>query len=108
MRKITTSEIQFISFLLESSNTQIEIPEMVLPMKDGGMGSLSFDLSGIQKRINQIVAGNFRDNDTILVDFELTTDNNGNLFELDMWKVDFSKLISFPELSKIEITYPIS
>ena len=73
-------------------------------MKDGRMGSISFDLKGDQSRTRQIIAGNFKDKDGVIVDFELTADNEGNLFELDIWKVDFSPLISLPNEKEIKIT----
>lgn len=44
------------------------------------------------------------DSDGILVDFEITTDEDNELFELDLWKVDFSKLLSYPQLNEIKIT----
>ena len=73
-------------------------------MKDGRMGSISFDLKGDQSRTRQIIAGNFKDKDGVIVDFELTADNEGNLFELDIWKGDFSPLISLPNEKEIKIT----
>lgn len=104
MREITNKERQFVSILLKRSHHQVEIPEMVISMKDGRMGSISFDLKGDQSRTRQIIAGNFKDKDGVIVDFELTADNEGNLFELDIWKVDFSPLISLPNEKEIKIT----
>ena len=106
MRKITVSERQLVSYLLEQVGISIDIPEMILDMKDGGMGSISFDINETQKRANLIAGGTFLDEDGILVEFELTNDDNGNLLELDFWKVDFSKLISFPKLNEIKMTAP--
>ncbi|WP_157366845.1 DUF6984 family protein [Algoriphagus vanfongensis] len=105
MRKISNSEKRFLMVLLKLSGLKVEIPEMVIQLKDGKMGSTSFDLTQNQSRSERIVAGNFIDDDGILVDFELTMDLHGNLFELDFWKVDFSQLVSFPEENEIEITY---
>lgn len=77
---------------------------MVRPLKDGGMGSISFDLKGLRKRASQIIGGSFMDADGVLVDFELTADENNELFELDLWKVDFSRLLRYPQLNEIKIT----
>lgn len=93
-----------VLYLLELAGSTLEIPSMVIPMKDGEMGSISFDLQGNNARASQIAAGTFQDKDGVLVDFELTVDKEGNLFELDFWKVDFSKLITFPNLQDLRIT----
>lgn len=104
MRQITFEEKQFVSILLKISNLSFDIPEMVRSMKDGVMGSISFDLKGNQKRTQQIIAGNFVDTDGILVDFELTADTEGELFELDLCKIDFRPLVSLPGEDEIKIT----
>lgn len=106
MRKISNSEKQFIIILLKHSTLKVEIPEMVIQLKDEKMGSISFDIDQNQSRNERIVSGNFMDDDGILVDFELTIDKQGNLFELDLWKVDFNQLVSFPKENEIEITFP--
>ncbi|PQB06088.1 hypothetical protein BST85_13370 [Aureitalea marina] len=79
---------------------------MVLSMKDGNMGSISFDITGEQSRAKQLVAGWFTDSDGTHVDFELTIDKQGSLYELDIWKVDFSPLTSLPNEDEIKITAP--
>lgn len=79
---------------------------MVKTLEDGEMGSISFDLKGTQQRETQITAGNFYDLDGTMVDFELTADKEGNLYELDLWKTDFSKLIALPELNEIKLITP--
>jgi hypothetical protein len=40
----------------------------------------------------------FKDLDGVEVIASLNTDNEGKLFELDIWKTNFSKLLSLPEL----------
>lgn len=77
---------------------------MVKPLNDGGMGSLRIvlncqsenDLIKFGKEVSNI---EFNDIDGIKVLASLNVDENGNLFELDLWKVDFSPLILIPELS---------
>ena len=103
MRKLSKDETTLISFLIIRSKNKISIPEMVKTMNDGGMGSLTFDLNGNETRFEQIIGGEFRDKDGILVDFELTVNSKKELFELDFWKVDFSSLIRFPKPNEIQI-----
>ena len=74
---------------------------LVCPINDDGMGSLTLYPKGINeipKRymgacISEIM---FKDKDGIEVIASLNTDNNGNLYELDIWKTDFSPLIELP------------
>lgn len=74
---------------------------LATPMNDDGMGSLTLYPKGVNevpKRfmgacISEIM---FKDKDGIEVIASLNTDNNGNLYELDIWKTDFSPLIELP------------
>jgi hypothetical protein len=103
MRQITDDEHKLLFYLIGQSGSEKQIPDKVLSMK-GGTGSISFDMNGSGCRTTQLIAGTFNDQDGVLVDFELTCDQHGNLFELDMWKVDFSQLKRLPELEEIKIT----
>jgi hypothetical protein len=87
-------------------------PRLVLPenwsdhlriqdMNDGGMGSLLLSLSGVveeDRAFGEMVAElQFTDADGILVIASLNVDSRGKLFELDVWKTDFSALIRIPD-----------
>lgn len=75
---------------------------LVNEMDDGGMGSLKLAPSGtlFQNARFGRMAGDcmFKDSDGIDVIASLYVDKNNQLFELDLWKVDFTKLIYIPEL----------
>jgi len=103
MRELTKDEEAFMHFVLGKVNSNLHIPKIVVEMKDGGMGSLSFDLDGTESRFDQVVGGEFTDVDGTLVDFEVTVTSKGALFELDFWKVDFSPLVRFPKTNEIRI-----
>jgi hypothetical protein len=103
MRKIKPYEITLIRTL---TNGLLEVPEVVRDMDDGGMGSITFDIEGNQRRNEQVAKAEYIDDDGVLVDIELSSDENGNLFELDFWKVDFSPLKVYPSIEKIEIKAP--
>lgn len=108
-RKPTTEEILLVDFLV--NNASAILPSnwkdnlMVCNMDDGKMGSLH--LYNSAKMINgrkfgkQVSEFQFLDEDGVVVIASLNVDENGNLFELDIWKTDFSKLIKLPN------TYPI-
>jgi hypothetical protein len=75
---------------------------LVRLMDDGEMGSLYLFPNG--KILNNRVLGEqvsefqFFDEDGIDVIASLNIDDKGNLFELDIWKTDFSKLIKLPDI----------
>ncbi|VVE40554.1 hypothetical protein PFI31113_04099 [Pandoraea fibrosis] len=71
---------------------------MVEEMSDGGMGSLRFLWFGEQDRRfgSQLSEREYQDSDGVKICASLNLDQQGDLFELDIWKVDFSKLKEFP------------
>lgn len=105
-RKPTIQEEKFLELLIKKSS--IAIPEnwkdglLVRPMDDGEMGSLYLFPQGkvIESRVlgEQISDFQFTDLDGVEVIASLNVDNNKNLFELDIWKTDFGKLLKFPDL----------
>lgn len=76
---------------------------LVIPMNDGGMGSLYLLRNGVTKENRSfgkcVSHYQYTDKDGIEVIVSLNLDDSGQLFELDIWKTDFSQLISFPEES---------
>jgi hypothetical protein len=76
----------------------------VVDMDDGGMGSLHFVIStneATRCRDHDIVTGTFKDLDGVDVFATLDVDKDGGLYELDVWKVDFTRLLSWPSPGKI-------
>jgi len=71
---------------------------MVEEMSDGGMGSLLFRSPdcGVRRFGRQIAEGRFTDVDGVPLVVTVTLDEIGELYELDIWKVDFSPLNQFP------------
>lgn len=66
-------------------------------MDDGGMGGLKFSSSHENRSLGpQIASAEFLDEDGITVIATLNLDNYGDLYELDIWKTDFSPLRRFP------------
>jgi hypothetical protein len=77
----------------------------VQDMQDGGMGSIRFFNPSPEKRIfsKEIAEGLFHDADETPVSVTLNLDQFGDLFELDVWKVNFSPLIRYPTIKDVEI-----
>lgn len=71
---------------------------LVEEMNDGGMGGLRFCASDARSRRlgEQLVEREFVDSDGIPIMVAINLDEHGDLYELDMWKVDFSPLKQFP------------
>ena len=72
----------------------------VAEMQDGGMGSLEFVEPPTNRQFgDEIAEARFTDSDGVLVSVTINVDTEGRLFELDIWKVDNTPLLSFPRLA---------
>lgn len=99
-RRPNNQEIKLLDILINKSNKQISTDWkskiLVRSLEDGNMGSLELFPNGniIKARFfgNQISEFKFKDIDGIDVIATLNTDEKGNLYELDIWKVDYSPL----------------
>jgi hypothetical protein len=72
----------------------------VVPMDDGGMGSLVLIPGGVgepRRFGKEIALQRFVDSDGTPIFVSLNVDRQQSLFEIDIWKVDFSPVIQFPK-----------
>ena len=101
-RKLTSQEICLLKELMEKGNFlppfDWENNLLVSEMQDGGMGSLLLYPSGIVEDEHrtfgiQISECVFKDTDNVNIIASLNLDENGNLYELDIWKTDYSPVI---------------
>lgn len=102
-RLLNKEEIDLITAMVRWTPKECEIIEslakcLVKDMSDGGMGSLLFLSADSRTRCfgKKIAEAEFDDEDGILVSVTINIDNYGLLFELDIWKVDFSQLKRYP------------
>jgi hypothetical protein len=100
IRKPTDLEIKLIEVLIDKSSLKFSDWKeklMVQPMSDGGMGSLTLFPNGTDEKDRKfgksISEHEFYDSDSVMVSVALYVDTNDQLYELDMWKVDFSPLM---------------
>jgi hypothetical protein len=106
LRKPTTIELGLIQHCIRISNYAIselwQEEMLVQTMDDGGMGSLLLFLGNSPTDDRhfgkEIAEFSFEDTDGVLVSVALNIDNFGNLFELDVWKVNNSPTLAFPAL----------
>ena len=79
----------------------------IIPMKDGGMGSLLLVPKGLGDASRQLgqrlVLGEFTDADGVPVSVALNVDKQGQLYELDLWKVNFARLVRLPDPTDLRI-----
>jgi hypothetical protein len=112
LRPISGREKALIAALLQCKPAMLHLVESldnlaVAEMSDGGMGSLLLVPMGVESTRRsfgqQLVLGEFTDKDGVPVSVALNADTSGNLYELDMWKVDFSQLLKWPDPADIRI-----
>ena len=103
IRKLTEREIGLVSYLANKANYKLQPNWLenvdIMPLDDGGMGSMVFIASTKQKaRKSETLISDceFKDKDGITVVASLFVDDNNDLYELDIWKTDFSPLIEIP------------
>lgn len=106
IRKPTEDEIRILDYLIKKSNLNLSIDWKsdlkVKSMDDGGMGSLYLYLTVniIEKSLFSHTASTyeFDDLDGIKVFASLNVNDHDDIFELDIWKTDFSPLIKMPSI----------
>lgn len=97
-RRPTKKELRLISSILKATSNYSP-PEdwqdrlLVMPMRDGGMGSLRLCLDGRDDESRKFKAqvGDLilKDSDSCDVIVSLNIDENEQLFELDVWKTNY-------------------
>jgi len=105
VRPLTQSERQLVEFLLhlaEEKNIHDLNNTLVVEMDDSGMGSLQFGESREGRLGHRVAEAKFADDDGLPVFASLVLDQSGRLYELDLWKVDFSPLKRIPEPSHFQ------
>ena len=102
-RKLRKEEAALIAAMLRNSPKADELlrslsERRVQEMNDGGMGSLRFRTADNRQRhfSKKIAEAEFTDQDGTLVSAVVNLDEIGELFELDIWRVDFSPLKRYP------------
>ena len=76
---------------------------LVRDMADGGMGSFEFEGDKNWTVGGCLVEAEYVDCDGVQVSIVLNADQNGRLYELDMWKVDFAPVQEYPVLDRLTI-----
>jgi hypothetical protein len=111
VRELREDESRVIRKMLFQIGVGTEFEDQLAAMKvqtmaDGGMGSIRFydgrDRSPLDYG-GQIAEAAFQDADGMPVSVTLSVDRAGQLFEMDVFKADFSPLIRYPALDDLAI-----
>lgn len=112
-RSLRIEELRLVEALIASSPGRDHLANnlehrLVEEMNDGGMGSLRFVDDGQTDRSfgAAFAEGRFLDEDGVPVSVVLNLDDRGALFELDVFKADFSALKRFPAMADLQIVPP--
>jgi hypothetical protein len=109
LRQLRSDELAIIKKLVAGTPFEKIVPELdsvlVRDAQDGGMGGVWFHKDSSERRRfgKEIAEGFFRDADGVPVSVGLYLDQFGDLFELDVWKVDFSPLIRYAHADDFEV-----
>ncbi len=101
-RGLTTAEQCFLTFMLKRSRCGDGYLDSLAGITveeadDGGMKGLVFASANEARVLGEDIAQIwFNDIDGVEVMATLTIDNAGDLYELEVWKVDFSPLLMLP------------
>jgi len=104
-RKINSYEVKIVQKI--AGDASFKVPDNlsefdVLELKDGGMGSIAFVRENKPYKERKLggVIGKFdyKDSDGVDILMHLFKDEDGFLYELDVWKGSLEPRISYPEL----------
>ena len=97
-----------MKFMLDQSGNSDLVHELesaaVNDMADGGMGSLRFAASKPAKMGKVLCEAQGVDSDNVPLEISINADKEGHLFELDIWKVNFAPLQTYPSPSTLKLT----
>jgi hypothetical protein len=107
-RPLCAEEDSLIRALLRCTDSSANLLDqtdcaLVQNMDDGGMGSLRFAGEELRSLGSCLVEAEYVDSDGVPVSITLNADTSGRLYELDMWKVDFTPLRKYPAFESVSI-----
>lgn len=98
-RPVKETEILIIQSLLnhiKADLKQFPINNTAFEYEGGKMGSINLVNDNQGEYKGDIAIAQYIDSDGVIVMITLTIDTNNNLLDLDFWKVNFEKLITYP------------
>ncbi len=97
MRHLLEHEHPLVQYLFTLAGASLEISSLIVRPMPGGMGSLSIaPFSSLRKLGGSPAECHFCDSDGTPVSVVLNLDQDGKPFEIDIWRVDFRAVNSWP------------
>ena len=112
MRPLREEESRLLEALLGMASPNSKPPSedelFAVDLADGGMGSirLTDNLDRARKMGRELVVAEYIDEDQVPVSISVNLDQDGRLFELDFWKVDFNPLKRYPRPEEVHVAPP--
>jgi hypothetical protein len=112
MRVLRKEESDVLETLLGmvscSTKPSFESELLAVDLKDGAMGSIRLtDKSDRARKMgSELVTAHYIDEDGVPVVISVNLDEDGRLFEMDFWKVDFSPLKHYPRPELLQAGQP--
>jgi hypothetical protein len=113
MRKLRSEELTLIKAMAKGTSVENVVlakldDSEVVDLADGGMEIIRFvseqgRLKSFGRKVAEFL---YKDEDDIPVSLALNFDNDGGLFELDIFKADESTLVKYPDPGEIEPAVP--
>jgi hypothetical protein len=112
MRPLRQEETEVLAALLGMVLSSAKPPHegelFAVDLPDGGMGSIRLTNKSDRPRKmgSELVTAHYIDKDQIPVVISINLDQEGRLFEMDFWKVDFSSLKRYPTSAELKAGQP--
>ena len=112
MRPLRQEETEVLEALLgmvpSNAKPPVEAELFAVDLRDGGMGSIRFtDKSDRPRKMgSELVTAHYIDEDQTPVIISINLDQEGRLFEMDFWKVDFASLKRYPKPKEVKAGQP--
>lgn len=108
MRHLLENERPVVAFLFDLADIIVDLDALqVRPMPDGGMGSLAIAPFETARKFGSSPAEcHFHDVDGAPVSAVLNLDQNGEPFEIDVWRLDFAPTARWPSEAEISAGPP--
>ena len=109
-RQLKPEQYALLKFMLDQSERTDLVDKLgsaiVTDMADGGMGSLRFIRSTPQRMGGVLCEAETSDSDNIPLVISINLDKEDHLFELDIWKVNYTSLQTYPSPSTLKFSQP--
>lgn len=101
LREEEKALVQHLITLIPGKEKTYEVPTAARELDDGGMGSITFDLARQRQYGRDLVQVKYTDTDDVDVIITLIADNEGDLYELELWKINFHGLKQYPSPDRV-------